>query len=207
MRDLALGVMTREMCHTFYQHFENDPATFVDESQFVPYCYGKEQVDLYFDQQQKRDRIVFLIHLGDEWIGEIKIRDIDLELHECSFGIHLINDSVKGKGYGTAAEKLAVQYAFEQLEMKAVNAICNKNNTRSQHVLEKVGFQRLNEDRDYIYYRCERKRTAESDSYKSLKKHNSETVLTSKRKVRSESSQAQKESSKFSWFRKKNGKE
>ena len=58
-----------------------------------------------------------------------------------TLSIHLQNDTVKGKGYGTRAEQLAIQYAFEVLNMVAVNADTIIKNTRSQHVLEKVGFK------------------------------------------------------------------
>ena len=65
------------------------------------------------------------------------------------------NDSVKGKGYGTQAEKLAIKYAFEKLGMLAVNADAVLKNTRSQHVLEKVGFRFVKEGGIFRYYRVE----------------------------------------------------
>ena len=71
-------------------------------------------------------------------------------------GIHLQNDAVKGKGYGTQAERLILRYAFEELGMVAVNAKAVLMNTRSQHVLEKVGFCYTHEDDTFKYYRCER---------------------------------------------------
>ena len=70
--------------------------------------------------------------------------------------IHLQNDSVKGHGYGTLAEKLALKYAFDVLGMSAVNADTVIKNTRSQHVLEKVGFKFTEEKDRFRYYRCER---------------------------------------------------
>lgn len=72
-------------------------------------------------------------------------------------GIRLRDDSVKEKEYGTQAERLILQYAFEELEMIAVNADAVLKNTRSQHVLEKVGFQYVREDDVFKYYRCEKK--------------------------------------------------
>ena len=81
---------------------------------------------------------------------------IDMDKRECSMGIHLRDDSVKEKGYGTQAERLILQYAFEELGMIAVNADAALKNTRSQHVLEKVGFRYTHEDDTFKYYRCER---------------------------------------------------
>lgn len=53
-------------------------------------------------------------------------------------------------------KRLALQYAFGTLEMEAVNADTLVKNTRSQHVLEKVGFRYIREDEGYRYYRLER---------------------------------------------------
>lgn len=75
---------------------------------------------------------------------------------ECTLSIHLQNDTVKGKGYGTRAELLALQYAFDVLGMVAVNADTVAKNTRSQHVLEKVGFQFIKQENGFKYYRYER---------------------------------------------------
>ena len=66
------------------------------------------------------------------------------------------NDAVKGRGYGTRAEQLAVRYAFDMLGLRAVNADTIVKNTRSQHVLEKVGFQYLKEEDGFRYYRLQR---------------------------------------------------
>lgn len=66
------------------------------------------------------------------------------------------NDTVKGNGYGTQAEYLAVKFAFDELGMTAVNADTIIKNTRSQRVLEKVGFRRIGEDGAFRYYRITR---------------------------------------------------
>ena len=51
---------------------------------------------------------------------------------------------------------MAVEYAFDELGMVAVNADTIMKNTRSQHVLEKVGFHCVGEDGAFQYYRIER---------------------------------------------------
>ena len=155
--DISLVPMTREMCHALYQRFENDPAVFAPEQMFEPFVYSLEKIDAYWKAQDAPDRRVFAIMHGNEMIGEIKLKYIDFEKRECSMGVHLLNDSVKGKGYGTQAEKLVLVYAFEKLGMNAVNADALLGNTRSQHVLEKVGFRYVRSDDTFKYYRCERK--------------------------------------------------
>ena len=148
---VSLKPMTRQMCHEFYQNFQNDPAI----GHYYEYVYTPEIADRYFDTNSVADRKLFAIMVGDRIIGECKLKNIDLQKRECSMGIHLQNDAVKGKGYGTQAERLILQYAFEELGMLAVNADAALKNTRSQHVLEKVGFRYTHEDDTFKYYRCE----------------------------------------------------
>lgn len=156
MDEILLIPMTQELCHEFFREFENDENIFADMSLFKAYQYDKERVDAYFLNQQKDNRIVFMIMLKGHPIGEIKIKDIDNTTGECTLSIHMQNDSFKGKGYGTKAEQLAIAYAFDELKMKKVYADVIHKNKRSQHILEKLGFQFLREDDMFRYYVLER---------------------------------------------------
>lgn len=148
---VSLKLMTRQMCHAFYQEFQNDPAI----GHYYDYVYTPEIADRYFENNTVPDRKLFAIMVGDRIVGECKLKNIDFQKRECSMGIHLQNDAVKEKGYGTQAERLVLKYAFEELGMVAVNADVALKNTRSQHVLEKVGFRYTHEDEIFQYYRCE----------------------------------------------------
>lgn len=148
MNTVSLQPMTREMCHAFYKGFQNDPAI----GHYYEYVYSAEIADSYFDTNSVPDRKMFAIMVDGQIVGECKLKNIDLEKRECSMGIHLRDDSVKGKGYGTQAERLILRYAFEEMGMLAVNADAVLKNTRSQHVLEKVGFHFVREDDTFRYY-------------------------------------------------------
>ena len=151
---LRLQPMTREMCHEFYKDFQNDPAI----GHYYEYVYTPEITDRYFDTNSVADRKLFALMVGNQIVGECKLKNIDPQKRECRMGIHLQNDAVKEKGYGTQAERLILQYAFGELGMVAVNADAALKNTRSQHVLEKVGFRYTHEDDTFKYYRCENNR-------------------------------------------------
>ncbi len=153
MCTLELKKMTRDLCHELYKNWENDPSIYGDMSAFSPYVYRTESVDKYFDAKNIPSRVLFAIMLDGIPIGELQLKYIDWLNAECTLSIHLQNDAVKGKGYGTQAERLAVQYAFNELGMKTIHADAILKNTRSQHVLEKVGFQLVGEDDAFKYYR------------------------------------------------------
>lgn len=157
MDQVSLCVMTRELCHQLYQGWENDPAIYMDMGLFSPYRYDKDAVDRYFDAKQAPDRVLFAILKDGAPVGELQLKQIDREKRECTLSVHMQNDGVKGRGYGTQAERLALRYAFDVLGMAAVNADTVVKNTRSQHILEKLGFQHIRDEGDFRYYRCRRK--------------------------------------------------
>lgn len=150
---------TRESCHAFYQALVQDPVLFGDGEPYQPYQYDSDAVDACFlKREQQHDRKGFSVLLGDIVIGDVSLKHIDREKHGCVLEICMINDSVKNKGYGTQAEQLAIQYAFEHMDMEMVLADCLEKNTRSQHVLEKVGFELVSQSQGVRGYRMTKER-------------------------------------------------
>ena len=154
--EITITPMTRPLCHVYFRGFENDPDIFMDMSRFAPYSYAPEQVDRYFEKWQSPDRAMFLILLDGAPVGEVGFKHIDQENKVCELTIHLQNDGVKNRGIGTAAQRLALDYAFDVLGMGKVNANAVLKNRRSQHVLEKAGFTFVREDGAFRYYVCGR---------------------------------------------------
>lgn len=148
--------MTKALCRRYFQNFEMDPSLFADMSQFRTYQYQPEKCDELIDRYTEMGREYFAIMRDADPIGEVILKNIDQEKQCCTLGIHLQNDSVKNKGYGTLAEILVLEYAFNTLNMKVVYADAIHKNKRSQHVLEKVGFRKINSDKNFVYYQCDR---------------------------------------------------
>ena len=152
MEEITLIPMSRDLCHEFYRGFVNDPDIFMDMGKFYEFKYDPRWVDDYFDRQMNRGRILLAVMLAGAPIGEVKLWDIDRENRECKLGIHMQSDTVKGRGFGTWAERLAVEYAFRELGVDRVLADVVLKNTRSQHVLEKAGFRFLRQEGEYRWY-------------------------------------------------------
>lgn len=155
MTEITLAPMTRELFHTLYRGFENDPDIYMNMQYYTQYVYNSEKVDERFDSLQTPERVVFAVMLDGAPIGEVQLKRINRERNDCTLSIHLQNDAVKNRGFGTQAEKQAVRYAFDVLKLDAVNADAVLKNTRSQHVLEKTGFMFTREDEMFRYYRIE----------------------------------------------------
>ena len=153
MEEVSLCVMTRELCYALYRNWEQDPDICMDMERFVPYVYSADKADRCFDKRRQDPSCVyFAVMKGGAPVGELLLKKIDRERRECTLSIHMQNDTVKGKGYGTSAERQGLQYAFGVLGMTAVNADTVRKNTRSQHVLEKIGFRHIKDEGGSRYY-------------------------------------------------------
>ncbi len=153
--DVKLTPMTDEMYHSYFREYENDPDLYLPGQEYVHYVYSEEKAERYIQRQRDLGRVTLAILYGDEIAGEIIIRNI--EEHRCAtMGSTLKNAAYKDQGIGTAAERLAIRYVFCELDIPVLFADTVKTNTRSRHVLEKVGFAFLREDEDFIYYRIDR---------------------------------------------------
>lgn len=155
--EITLKPMTAEMYHAFFQEYENDMDLYLDKNDYFEYVYEKSKVDTYIQRQIDLNRQPFAIMYGDEMVGELKIYDIVID-KSATLGITMKNRNYKDKGFGTRAEQLAVEYVFYQLNIPVLNADCILTNTRSQHVLEKVGFQFIYADEQRKHYQITRDR-------------------------------------------------
>lgn len=152
---VTLRPFTHEMYHAYYKEYENDPDLFLDRSQCKPFVYSPEWVDAYIRRQRERNRVCLAVMVGDEMAGEVILKDVEPG-KSATLGICMKNHAWKGKGFGTQAERLAVQYVFETLNIPVLYADTILPNVRSQHVLEKLGFRYLRTEGDFKYYCIER---------------------------------------------------
>ena len=149
--NVYLCKMTKAKMHEFYRAFSYDPAA-MSENDNSRYIYDAATVDTYFEKHMRQGKIHFAIMLGDTVIGDVYLKNINSIDRFCTIAIHMANDTYKGHGYGTQAEKLILAYAFQELEMQVVYADTLVKNARSRHVLEKVGFSEIRRDNQSIYY-------------------------------------------------------
>lgn len=149
---ISLKPMTPEMYHAFFQEYENDMDLYLDKNDFTEYVYNREKVDAYIQKQISLKRLPFAIMCGEEMVGELKLYDI-VSGKSATLGITMKSKKYKDKGYGTQAERLAIDFVFNELDIPVLYADSILTNTRSQHVLEKVGFQFLYADEQRKHYR------------------------------------------------------
>lgn len=74
-------------------------------------------------------------------VGSVYFRDIDREHQKCEYGIFIGEDCCRGKGIGSTAAKLALDYAFKELGMNRVFLRVFADNKQAIRSYEKAGFK------------------------------------------------------------------
>lgn len=114
-----------------------------------------EQVQNYCRRIEKADdRADYAITLKEDqtYLGEVVLNDIDWENRSSNFRIALASQTVFGKGYGTEATRLILEYGFRTLALHRIELEVYDFNPRAQHVYEKVGFVREGMRRDALLW-------------------------------------------------------
>ncbi len=152
---ISLCPMTDEMYHSYFKDYENDPDLYWDKAKFRPYVYCSEAVDRYIERRKQKHQIPMAIVYENKIVGELIFKEL-VPNESVAISIALRKSQYKDHGYGTQAERLALSYAFETLNVRTVYADTICTNTRSQHVLQKVGFVQTHCDEEFIYYQYQR---------------------------------------------------
>jgi len=73
-------------------------------------------------------------------LGSVYIRDIDREHNKAEYGIFIGEEDARGRGIGTAAAKLMLQYCFEEEQLHRVYLRVFAENVQAVRSYEKAGF-------------------------------------------------------------------
>lgn len=76
---------------------------------------------------------------GGEPVGVTLLKDVDRQLGEAELG-YWIGRPYWGRGHATAAARETLAFAFTDLGLRTVRAVCLEDNPASLRVLEKLGF-------------------------------------------------------------------
>ncbi|WP_139489275.1 GNAT family N-acetyltransferase [Brevibacillus dissolubilis] len=120
--------------------------------------HTKEQIERYFEgKMQDRSSVLLLIALRetDEVIGDVALQSIDSYNRNANIRIAIFQDEHQGKGYGSEAMKLMLDYGFGIVNLHRIELNVWSYNERASHVYEKLGFKREGVQKDALYYNHE----------------------------------------------------
>lgn len=92
----------------------------------------------------------FIICVADREIGSVYLRDIDREKETAEYGVFIGEEEALGRGYGTAAARLMLEYGFETLGLKKIFLRFVEGNTGARKSYEKAGFQMIEDKRERV---------------------------------------------------------
>jgi len=100
-----------------------------------------------------RENIIFAIVAKEtgKHIGNIKLGNINWIHRHGELGILIGDKKSWGKGHGTDACKLLVQYAFEKLNLRKVWLAVFSNNPSAIQVYKKLGFEQEGQLKEHVF--------------------------------------------------------
>lgn len=122
-----------------WRNNENVRKNFIFQETFT-----EEMHNHWMDTKVANGEVVqFIIRVKDskKAIGSVYFRDIDYEKKEAEYGIFIGEDDERGKGYGSEAAKLALEYAFSELNLESVFLRVFADNLTAIHSYESAGFK------------------------------------------------------------------
>ncbi|MER2039361.1 MAG: GNAT family protein [Solibacillus sp.] len=105
----------------------------------------------HINNDESRYDFAICLKESDEMIGELSILDIDEDNKKAGFRISMAAISLTGKGYGTEAIKIVLQFVFEQLQLNRLQLEVFSHNTRGIRAYEKIGFVKEGVLRQSLY--------------------------------------------------------
>ncbi|MGA7669735.1 MAG: GNAT family protein [Nitrolancea sp.] len=141
---VALGPMNREIVPA-YQSWINQFGT-LRTLAIPPIPMTLEAETAWYESiSSSSSMFVFTIYERETWlpIGNTSVSDVDYRNGTCSFGIVIGEPSARGKGYGTEATSLMLDYAFTALGLHNVMLAVYEFNLAAARVYEKVGFREI----------------------------------------------------------------
>jgi len=82
-----------------------------------------------------------LIDDNDKIIGHLILRNPGNEKNVIRLGFIIVDNKIRGKGYGKALINLAIKYAREELNASEINLGVFKNNESAYRCYSSVGFK------------------------------------------------------------------
>jgi ribosomal-protein-alanine N-acetyltransferase len=120
-----------------------EPETFFDTGRRL---YSAAGISTWHDNLQKKDppewlRFAVCLRENDEVIGGVGIDGIHRVHGFAESESELLNAAYRGKGYGTEAKHLLLEYAFDRLGLHSLQSYVLWENTRSAAALRKQGYK------------------------------------------------------------------
>lgn len=112
---------------------------------------AKESTEKYTYFSDKTHRLMFVIEtLDNEVVGGVNLNSIDERNGTFSIGMYIYS-GMRGKGYGTSAMRILLDYAFNERRLNKFNAAYLYGNKASEALLIKLGCKKEGVRRETVF--------------------------------------------------------
>ncbi len=135
------GIEEKDWETHYYNRFDSEGRRLLNYKVELPPTEdeAKEMVERFKNFNTGSGRIMFTIeNLDGEIVGGINLNSIDERNGTFSIGMQIDLDH-RGKGYGTAAMRIVLRYAFMERRLNKYYGAVLENNTGSAKMLKKLG--------------------------------------------------------------------
>lgn len=100
-----------------------------------------EPVRFWLEEAEKTDSILyFAIYWQETWAGQILLHDMNPDTGESLIAYHLFDTDIRGKGIGSKALRLLINYVKNEITLRKLVIITSRDNIASQRTALKNGF-------------------------------------------------------------------
>jgi RimJ/RimL family protein N-acetyltransferase len=140
---VALGPLS-ETHVALYQRWQNDPSVTRTLSSSRPWTH-EQMAAAFRDTATMSDQTHFTIYERATWrpIGSTYLADIDQRNGTAEFGIVIGETDARGRGHGTEATRLTLDYAFTALGLRNVLLVVYAFNEAGVRAYQKAGFREI----------------------------------------------------------------
>jgi RimJ/RimL family protein N-acetyltransferase len=155
---VKLGPVKREYIEYYLKWF-NDPEITQYLNTFRPMTRMKEE-DWIENLKNRDDTIIFNILIldekgGEKLIGNCGIHAIDWKNRVGEVGITIGEKEYQGKGYGTEAMELLIEYGFKTVNLNRIQLRVYEFNSRAINSYNKIGFVEEGRMRQAVFINAE----------------------------------------------------
>ncbi len=143
---VALGPFTRDLAPLMLRWMNDLGTSSLGGFPDLPAPWTAERLNAFFDRALADEgRVWWTVYETTAWrpIGHANLRDIDHMHSTAEFGITIGDPADRGKGYGTEAVRLLLDYAFTALGLNNVLLDTYEYNRAGLRAYEKVGFKEI----------------------------------------------------------------
>lgn len=148
---VALGPLRRDLAPLYERWFNNLGTTRTLGQPHIPKTLEDEQQWLE-QARSTEDHVYFSIYVRPDWrpVGNTDLRNINHRRGTAEFGIVIGEPDARGKGYGTEAARLVLDYAFTVLGLQNVMLRTAEFNLAGRRAYEKAGYREFGRRRQCL---------------------------------------------------------